>query len=299
MPAKKIAILSGGTSSERKIALLSARTVLNLLKSKFSVCLYDFPRQIPAFLRNYKKYDIAVPIFHGSGGEDGVVQGFLRTLKIPFVFSDTVSQAIGIDKIQSKLLARSLKISTPDYILLKKNKPIRYRYPVIVKPIAGGSSLGVSLARTAPELKRAIKVALQYKQAVVVEDYIPGDEYSVSVVEYRGKTIALPVIAIISKKSFFDYQSKYDPTLAKEICPASINKTLSQKLQRSALDMHLALGARHLSRSDFIVSKNRLYFLEINTIPGLTKNSLIPKSLRAANIDFLELFQGWMEHPTR
>ena len=130
---------------------------------------------------------------------------------------------------------------------------------------------------------------------MLVEDYLVGEEFTVPIVEYNDKTISLPVIQIKSKRDFFDYQSKYDPDLVEEICPAPINQTLARELQGFALQVHKLLGARHLSRSDFIVSKNKVYFLEINTIPGMTKESLLPKAIQAANLDFTDLLDQWIK----
>lgn len=295
MIAKKlIAILTGGTSSERGVALLSAKNVLNVLKTKYNVYVFDIPLDLPKFLRQYKKFAVAIPIFHGVGGEDGIIQGFLKTLGMPFLFSDVNAHALGINKLTCKLLAQTLNIPTANFSVLERAGAVTYKHPVVIKPMFGGSSIGISIALSQIQLNKAINDARRYDNALLLEDYISGHEYTVAVVEKFGQTVALPVIAIISKHNFFDYKSKYDAKLAQEICPAPISKVLAQRLQTAALTMHQAIGARHMSRSDFIVARNQTYFLEINTIPGLTKNSLMLKATKAANIDMLTLFSGWI-----
>ncbi len=291
--SNKIAILTGGTSSEREIALLSAKNVVEELKSKFELKIFDFPKNIDAFYKEYKNFAVSIPIFHGPGGEDGVIQGFLKTLKIPFIFSDVKAHAIGMDKVLSKILVAKNNILTPDYQLA--NKQTKFIKPVIIKPLTGGSSIGINIANNQEELDQAISQALKYDDQILLEDYIQGQEFTVVVIEQNNKTQALPVIEIKSKNTFFDFDSKYDPKLAEEICPADIDNTLTNKLQDQAIKIHNIIGCRHISRSDFIVLNNKIYFLEINTIPGMTKKSLLPKAIKAANMDFGDLLQEWVE----
>ncbi|MBT4849800.1 D-alanine--D-alanine ligase [Candidatus Parcubacteria bacterium] len=290
----KIAVLTGGDSSERSVALQSAKNVLASLRKRYNVKVFDFPKGLDTFSKEYKNFDVAVPIFHGPGGEDGAVQGYLKTLGVPFIFSDIEAHAIGMNKENSKLLVEKAGIKTPGSQILKQTK-LKYSKPVVIKPLAGGSSIGINIARNQVQLDKALKEALKYDQTILVEDYIKGDEFTVSIIEDKGKEFALPVIEIRSKNKFFDYQSKYDPDLVEEICPAPIDKKLSSELQRLALLAHQTIGARHLSRSDFIISGKNIYFLEINTIPGITKNSLLPKSLLTAGINLEDLLDYWIK----
>lgn len=291
----KIALLTGGESSEREVALASSKNVFNCLSDKYSVDIFDIPKDLDVFLKSYNNYQAAIPVFHGPGGEDGQIQGLLKTLKIPFIFSDIEAHAIGMDKYISKRLAVNIGFSTlPDKLLNRLSK-IKFERPLVIKPLAGGSSIGISIAHNQKDLDSALQKAFKYSSRVLLENYTKGKELTVAVVDKNGKAIALPVIEIRSRNDFFDYESKYDAKLVEELCPAPIDEKLAQNLQSQALSIHQAIGARHISRSDFIVSEDKIYFLEINTIPGMTDNSLLPKAIKAANLKFSDLLADWLK----
>lgn len=293
---KRVAILTGGTSSEREIALASADLVQKALGDRFELARYDLPNDLDRFLAERSTIAAVIPVFHGRGGEDGVIQGFLRTLNVPFIFSDVEAQALAANKSLSKFLAAKQGIATPGAVVVSAGDPVVYREPVVVKPLDGGSSIGIAIVRNAAALGAALSDAFAQAPKVLVEDFIEGDEYTVPVIETEAGVTALPVILIKSKTEFFDLQSKYDPSLVEEVCPAPIGGELEAELKDAAVKAHLAIGARHLTRSDFIVDKQcKVWFLEINTIPGLTVNSLTPKALKVAGIDFGELLASWIE----
>jgi D-alanine-D-alanine ligase len=292
---RKIAILTGGESSEREIGIASAKNVFVALKDRYELSLFDFPEDIKNFLNTYQEFDLVVPVFHGPGGEDGVIQGFLKTLGLKFIFSEVEAHAIGMDKSISKFLAESAGLLTAPYRVLYKKEKINYEKPLVVKPMAGGSSIGIQIVNDQKTLDQAIANAFEYSDKVLIEDYISGDEFTVPVVYKDGFSLALPVIQIKSKNKFFDYESKYDAALVEEICPAKISEDLANKLKSQALKIHELIGARHISRSDFIVSADSIYFLEINTIPGMTDNSLLPKAIKAQGLDFSFLLSSWIE----
>ncbi|MFA6466459.1 MAG: D-alanine--D-alanine ligase [Patescibacteria group bacterium] len=297
----KIAVLTGGKSSEREVALASSKNVIDSLIARHQVSVFDFPNDLDKFLSTYKDYQVAIPVFHGPGGEDGVVQGFLKTLGIPFIFSDVEAHAVGMDKYLSKQLAEKIGLLTAPYNIFDKFEKIIFTKSVVVKPLAGGSSIGIAIAHNQADLDKAFQEAFQYSDKVLIEDYIEGKELTVPIIDKGEISLALPVIEIRSKNDFFDYESKYDNQLAEEICPAPIADDLAKELQRQALEMHKALGARHISRSDFIVSNgaiSKIYFLEINTIPGMTDNSLTPKAIVAGGENFAELLDIWLESVT-
>jgi len=295
----KIAVLTGGESSEREVALASGKNVASSLSKKYQVDVFDFPADLDKFLKNYHKYQATVPVFHGPGGEDGMIQGFLNTLKIPFIFSDVEAQAVGMNKYLTKQLAKKIGLLVAGDIILNKFEKIKFKNSLVIKPLAGGSSIGVSIVHQQSELDKALKEAFKYSSKVLIEDYIKGKELTVPVIDKNNKTFALPVIEIRSKNKFFDYESKYDDKLVDEICPAPISASLTKKLQMQAVKIHQALGARHISRSDFIVSGGQIYFLEINTIPGMTNNSLLPKAIRAGGENFAVLLDLWIKSVSR
>jgi len=293
---KKVAILTGGTSSEREIALQSAETVKAALEPHARVVVFDFPEQMDEFLSRKAEFDSCVPVFHGKGGEDGTVQGFLETLGMPYIFSGVAAHAVGMNKGLTKELAKRAGILTPEYHVAGRGETHHFGCPVVVKPIGSGSSVGVRIVKEKEKVAEAVEEATADGGEAIIEQFVAGEEFTVAVIEENGKTFALPVIQIKSKNEFFDLESKYDPALCEELCPAPIDEGLARRLQTIAVRAHEVIKARHVSRSDFIVdTSGEIWFLEINTIPGMTENSLLPKAIRASDRDFGELLMGWME----
>lgn len=291
----KIALLSGGTSAEREIALLSAKNVCDALERFCSVEQFDFPNQVTDFVARYKEFDCAVPVFHGRGGEDGVVQGFLETLGVPYIFSGVMAHATSMHKAVTKDIVCMNDICVPAGQLLGPGEGHTFSEPVVVKPPDGGSSLATSLVFNQEEMDASIKAAQAHSTHVLVEQLIEGREFTVPIIDTPDGLKALPVIEICSKNAFFDYESKYDASRVEEICPAQIDEELTERLQEVALKAHKLLAARHISRTDMIVdAQGQIWFLEINTIPGLTNESLVPKALRATNIELADVLRYWI-----
>ena len=292
----KIAILTGGESSEREIALLSSQFIKAQTERFFSVDVFDFPKDLDKFVNTRSQYVLAIPVFHGRGGEDGQIQGLLETLKIPYLFSGIDGHSVGMNKIFSKMMAQTIKISQPDYQIASSGQAILFKSKSVVKPYDNGSSVGVFIVNNQKELDQALAQVYKISTKAIIEEHLEGEEYTVAVVDQKGKPQALPVIWIRPKKNnFFDYESKYSDNGSDEICPAPMDKKLSDKLQQVAIKIHQTWGLKHLSRSDFIVKNQKSYFLEVNTIPGLTKNSLVPKAVKAAGLDFGLLLRDWIE----
>ncbi len=279
----KIAIITGGQTGEREISIKSAHNVQSLIDFAETE-LFVFPEEKESFVDRVKIFDLAIPVIHGAGGEDGTIQKIFKSLNIPFIFSDVYTHEIGIDKIKTKSFVKGLGIISP----LETDA-----YPLFAKPRFGGSSVASKLCNTPEDFSVLVKDNPGIE--LIKETPIKGCEFTVGVVEYKGRNIVLPVIEIIPKGEFFDFENKYDPDkLATEICPAKIDVKLSEELQKQALLVHTHLKARHISRSDFIVtSSGDIYFLEVNTIPGMTATSLIPKMLTTADISITDLFKYW------
>jgi D-alanine-D-alanine ligase len=289
---KHVALLTGGTTAEREVALKSAQNVRAALEENFVVDVFDLPPDLDRFLASRLKFEIVVPVFHGRGGEDGTIQGFLETFGLPYVFSGVEAHAIGMNKVTCKILARAAGLTTADWKVLEPGQSIEWSHPIVIKPVDEGSSVGVTLVRDAAMLAQS----LPSTRKILVEDLIEGQEFTVAVVEDESGAMTLPVIEIRSKKEFFDFESKYDPSLCDELCPAPIDETLTERLKDVALTAHKMLGARHLSRTDMIVDKNgEIWFLEINTIPGLTSASLTPKAIAAAGLRLEDLLKFWID----
>ena len=242
---------------------------------------------------NGNKIDLVLPIVHGPYVEDGKLQGMLEMLGLPYVFSGTLSSALSMNKFKTKLIAKKAGLAiAKDVIVGKKYKTEKVikklNLPVVVKPVELGSSVGVSISKTEEELKTAIGRALEYGDEILLEQFIKGRELTVAIMGAKSPK-ALPVIEIIPKVStFFDYKAKYQTGGSEEVCPAQIPEDIRKKVQKYAVKIFKALGCRDLARADFIwnTENNKIYFLEINTIPGMTATSLAPQAAKAAGMEF-------------
>lgn len=242
-----------------------------------------------------KGIDLVLPIVHGQFVEDGKLQGMLEMLKLPYVFSGTLASALAMNKHKTKLIAKSVGLKVAKEILLKKNKKYnldkiiaRIDLPIVIKPVELGSSVGINIAKTRPELEEGIKKALEYGPEVLLEKFIKGRELTVAVFG-NNYPKAFPVIEIIPKISaFFDYKAKYETGGSKEVCPAEIPDEIRKKIQKQAVKVFKAVDCQDLARADFIWNEidGKLYFLEINTIPGMTATSLAPQAAAAAGMNF-------------
>lgn len=299
----RVAIVMGGFSNERKISLFSGKNIAdNLDSKKYLIKIYDLKKEFDNFFSDaeQKKFDIVFIALHGKYGEDGTIQRLLELLKIPYTGSGVLASALGMNKVMSKKIFIQENINTPEYIFFNKQEyfsskkilfkkiKARLNFPCVVKPCGGGSSIGVNIAKNFKDLKESIKKAFKEDNELIIEKYILGKEISVPLIG-NNELQVLPIIEIRSKKHFFDYQAKYDSKNCEEITPAEISKNLAKKVQEIAKKVHLSLGCRGFSRVDMILNENKIYVLEINTIPGMTKNSLLPKSARAAGISFPKL----------
>jgi D-alanine-D-alanine ligase len=248
-----------------------------------------------------ERIDVAFVAIHGQWGEDGTIQGMLELLGIPYIGSGVLASALAMDKVMAKSVLAANGLDVPrgfvvDAAAHRADPPATERaatdlgYPVVVKPVQQGSSFGVTIAAGPERLPAALDEALRFDDRVLVEERLEGTELTVGVIGPDDDLTALPVIEIVSKREFFDYRAKYDPTLSDEICPARIDDALARRAQETAVLAHRALGCRDLSRTDMIATRDgRLPVLEVNTIPGMTANSLLPKAARVAGIEFAEL----------
>ncbi len=297
----KLALLSGGLSHEREVSQQTGEIILEALdKEKYEIFKYDPKDDLTKFFidASTNKFDIVFPALHGTFGEDGSLQGMLDLLKVPYLFSGLLTSAICMNKYTAKHIVKGMGINVAKDLIIKKGEKIDTRniittlsLPMVVKPMEQGSSIGVSLVHTKEELESAVKNALEHGQSALLEAYVRGREFTVAVIGNKMPD-ALPIIEIIPKvASWFDYNSKYEDGGADEICPAIIPDELKNSLQKTAVDIYKKLGCRDLGRGDFIVDSESglIYFIEMNTIPGMTKNSLLPKAAKEAGINFSAL----------
>ena len=292
----RIGVLMGGLSSEREISLKSGKAVYQALKEQgLNVVALDIRKKgsEPFFLREIKQARISCAFIalHGKFGEDGTIQRILESLRIPYTGSGPLASYLCLDKIASRRIFKHYNIPVPEYEILHRRcwesriKGLKYSFPVVVKPSKEGSSIGIGFAHKASELKRAINYAFKYDDTIIIERYIRGREITVGILENRP----LPVVEIVPKRSFFDFQAKYEKGRSDYIVPAKLPQSCSKKAQDLGLLAHKALGCRSFSRVDMILGGAQPTVLEVNSIPGLTSRSLLPMAAGARGINFGQL----------
>ncbi len=283
---QRIGVLMGGTSTEREISLKTGRAIYASLKRQgFRVAAIDAAQDLVGSLRR-KRIQFAYIALHGTGGEDGQVQGLLEWLRIPYTGSRVLASAMAMDKARSKDLFQAAKLPTAAFALISKPTPRSpFPLPVVLKPVSQGSAVGVSIVKRASQWKRALRLALSYGAPAMVETYLEGPEVTVGVLGRK----ALPVIEILPQhnRSFYDFHAKYAPGGSRHIVPARVSELVQTRCQALAVKACGLLGTRGAARVDMIV--DRLCgpcLLEVNTIPGMTETSLLPEAARAAGLDF-------------
>jgi D-alanine-D-alanine ligase len=304
MTKKTIALLSGGISSEREVSLNSGEQVFAALdKDKYNVLRYDPKTDLPRLVADAQRIDAALIILHGPYGEDGTVQGLLDLLGIPYQGAGVLGSAMAMNKVVAKQLYEKTGIPVPGYRVIRKGArmPVdeaadMLGFPLVVKPVAAGSSIGMSIVADRSGMAKALETAFDHDDTVLLEQYIDGVEITGGVLG-NNELEALPLIEIIpgSGHEFFDYQAKYAPGATEEICPARIDDAMTGKAQHLAKMAHEALFCQGYSRTDMILSEGRLFVLETNTIPGMTRTSLFPQAAAAAGYPFGALMDRLIE----
>lgn len=299
----RVALLAGGASDEREISLASGRGAGNALREAgFSVTEFD-----PAEKKDLQNliagnYDVAFLCMHGKMGEDGTLQGFLEMIGLPYIGSGVWSSALAMDKAKSKLFYENAGIQTPVSVTLYSPDDMSVEdilstvgESCVVKPATEGSALGVYIVKGADEVKDAIEKAFELDSEVLVETFVKGTELTIAVLG-NEQLEALPVIQIVPRNEFYDFESKYAPGGSQHLCPAPLNAEATEKVQAMAKAAHRVLGCSGISRSDFIMDENgEFWILETNTLPGMTETSLLPDAARAAGIEFPELCTRMIE----
>jgi D-alanine-D-alanine ligase len=292
----KVGVLRGGPSAEHEISLLTGANVLeNLPQEKYQGIDILITKQ--GRWPEFPPVEVIFNGLHGEYGEDGQVQSILEKKHFPYTGSGVMASALAMNKWVSRQLFRQAGLKVPPAINLKlktKNLKPEFDLPWIVKPVNRGSSVGMSLVNRFEEFQPALAGAFQYDDSVLVEKYIKGREATCGILEnFQGeKYFTLPVTEITppAHKSFFDYQCKYDGT-TQEICPGQFSEEISKTIQETASLAHQVLGCRDYSRTDMIIADDGIYVLEVNTLPGLTKESLLPKAALTIGCSFDQLLE--------
>jgi len=318
---RTIAIVAGGDSSEFEVSVKSADEVRKVLSSRYLVYIimvrgtnwywedsrgryHNIDKNDFSLLTddNRIRFDGVFIAIHGTPGENGLLQGYFDMMGIPYTSCGAFSSALTFNKQACKLFLKESRIPMADALLFRKGEKTdakkiikRIGLPCFVKPNDSGSSFGVSKVKNEEELLPAIETAFKESHEVLIEAFMDGREVACGVVKTKSKAIILPVTEIISKNEFFDYEAKYTPGKSDEVTPADMPEAVTDEIQRLSSLIYDLLGCRGIVRVDFIVIGQKPYFLEINTVPGMTEESLVPKQAKAAGISLEELYSMVVE----
>ncbi len=301
----KVGVLMGGRSGEREISLRSGNGVLNALRSKgVDVHAFDPGERTLAELAA-EKFDRVFIALHGPFGEDGTMQGVLEQLGVPYTGSGVMASALAMDKVMTKRIWLSKNLPTPRYVELSADSDWKavvaeLGLPLIVKPAHEGSTLGITRVKTADQLPEAYAVAAQYGRSVLAEEFIEGMELTCPVMDVDGEPRALPLVRIIAPDANYDYQNKYFSGKTQYLCPCGLDEKREKQIQAYTLEAYRMLGCRGWGRADIMLrqSDQKPFLLEMNTSPGMTDQSLVPRSARAAGFDYEELCMMILESAT-
>ena len=290
----KVAVLFGGKSGEREVSLKSGAAVLAaLIRQGVDAIAFDPAKQT---LSDLSQFDRAFISLHGRFGEDGTIQGALELMGIPYTGSGVMASSLGMDKWRTKLLWRQLGITTPDFELVNATSDFdaieqKLGLPLFVKPANEGSSIGISKVKTTGGLKAAYELAVLADPLVIAEAYVGGGEYTVGLLRGdQNNYQALPIVKIVPKNEFYDFEAKYLRDDTQYLCPCELTSIEEKQIQAEALQAFKAVGCIGWGRVDFLMDdKGNHYFLELNTSPGMTDHSLVPMAAKAAGIEFDEL----------
>jgi len=301
----RVALLAGGRSGEREVSLAGAAGFEAAIdRDKYEVCRYDPKTDLGLLARDAASIDVAFILLHGTYGEDGTMQGYLDLLDIPYQGAGVLGSALAMDKNMAKILYRLHGLPVADWEMAtvadKRDADRlleRLQFPLVIKPIREGSSLGMSIVKDMQELQAGIGLAYKHDSEVMVEQFVAGREITVGVLGNEELT-PLPLVEIIPGEefAFFDYAAKYEKGASEEICPAEVDEDVAARAQEYALTAHRALQLRGYSRTDMMLrADGSLILLETNTIPGMTPTSLFPQAAQAAGLSFTDLIDRLLE----
>lgn len=330
---QKIAVLMGGDSGERAVSMSSGRAVARAIdRARYDVVCIAWNGALPSQRSSDEldgipmlhvgssqlldtlmsvQGDLTFITLHGGSGENGNLQAMLDKVGLRYTGSGPVASALGMDKMASKQLFMRLGLDTPKYLglpktdieelgrdKLRESVVAELGLPVVVKPVAAGSTLGVTIVRSPDQLGAAMDEALQYDTRVLIEEYIAGTELTAGVMSEGNRTIVFPLIEIIPKSpsGFYDYEAKYTPGMSEHLIPPRLDESVQQRVRAATRTAYQSLGCRGMARADFMVAaEGTPYLLEVNTVPGMTATSLVPDAARSAGLDFPALVQKLIE----
>lgn len=311
----KIGVLMGGPSAEHEVSLATGKNVIeNLDKSKYEPLAIKISKDKKWFLNDkpvsesvaLKNCDLIFNALHGTFGEDGRAQALMEYYEAKYTGSGVCGSVLAMDKLRSREIFKLAGLNVPKTLKIRKNENCQallnmfvnkvVNFPVVVKPCSNGSSVGVRIVNNRPRLENAIREAFKIDSKVLVEEFIRGREVTCGVLDnFNGQPVAaLPVTEIVPRKGhkFFDYDAKYKIGHSEEITPAFLDETITKEVQEIAVKAHQLLGCKSYSRTDMIIRDKDIFVLEINTLPGLTPNSLLPKAASVAGLTMTQLLDN-------
>ena len=319
---RTIAIVCGGDSSEHDVSLRSGQGLCSFFdKERYNIYIVDvkgidwhvafddgttaeIDKNDFSFVKDGKRefFDYAYITIHGQPGENGVMQGYFDLIHMPYSTSGVLVEAMTFDKYVLNNYLRGFGVKVADSILLRRGEAYdeeaiakRIGMPCFVKPAADGSSFGVSKVKESDQLAPALRLAFMESEEAMVEAYMQGVEISQGIYKTKDKCVVLPATEVVTTNEFFDYDAKYNGH-SQEICPAPIDDSMSGHIQEVSKRIYSQLGCAGVVRMDYILAEDGLYFLEVNTIPGMTSASLVPKMIRTAGLDITDFLTGIIEN---
>lgn len=310
LPKLRVLLVAGGWSPERDISLLGAEGIGKALRERgHTVTLYDLADGFDALLELAGAHDAAFLNLHGQPGEDGLVQALLERAGCPYQGAGPAGSFLALHKAAAKPLFQRAGLKTPAWAFLPRRPEPGWTpslpYPLFVKSNTGGSSLDLFRVGDAAELRAAFDALFDAGQEVLIEELVPGREVTCGVLDpggpgETGRERALPPVLIVPRREFFDYHDKYAPDGAAELCPAPLSEAVRSRVRETAVAAHRCLGLAGYSRADFILTPDDdLYLLEVNTLPGMTTASLVPKEAAALGMPFGELLETLLAYALR
>jgi len=288
---KKVAVLFGGNSDEKEVSLHTGLAVIEAIKQDYEIVSINMGGEYSDLYKKLIDVDVVFIALHGGYGEDGRLQKYLDKHSIQYTGSGSLASSIAMDKNKTKIIAKKHNVPVIEWEMINKNSNsinTKLEYPLIIKPNDGGSTIGIYYVENINKLKSSVSSAFSYSDNLMIEKYIKGREISVPILDNQ----ILPLIEILPSGFIYDYDSKYKANGSKYIVPAKINDKLVRLISEAALSVYKAIGCRHYARVDFLLDNNEYFLLEINTLPGLTSTSLIPKSANHVGLSYRKLVKS-------
>lgn len=291
---KKIAVIFGGQSEEKKVSTHTGLSVIEAMKGHYRVIPINLGNDYSKLHEKLFNVDLVFNALHGGYGENGEIQKYLDKFNIKYTGSDSDSSKICMDKNKTKLIAKKINIPVLEWDIINKDKKFnfdKWATPFIIKPNDSGSTIGLELISDKSNINEALRKSFGVSETLMIEKYCKGKEISVPIIDNN----ILPAIEIKSSNLLYDYESKYESDKTEYIIPANINSKLLRRISDDALKLYKKIRCRHYARIDFLVKANKYYMLEINTLPGLTSTSLLPKSAKYIGLNYKNLIKKIVE----